>query len=162
MSNNGKKLNSMITRGWMKGAWPLVIFWLLAGALHAQTLERVEAVPWAAAKPAVLRFWFASEQPITPSWRVGVVFPQTIDLNLVRFADSKALNGGFEVSVRRDTLWIWRSGAGDSLKAGRFDVMAAMVGLPENIDDPVEWCVITQKESGSVADRRRIKIEAER
>jgi len=139
----------------------MAILGLMAVALHAQTPERVQAVPLAAGKPAVLRFWFTAEEPVSPTWRIGLVMPRTLNLGSVQFADSRTLNGGLDVSVRQDTVWVNRSGAGDSLKTGRFDVMVAMVGLPENIDGQFEFSFITLKENVPLADRRRMKMDAE-
>ena len=102
--------------------------------LRAQSLRRVAAAPLEPGSPAVLRFDFDLPAPILPQWRMGIIFPAEFNRSQLLLAASQKLNGGFTVANSGDTLWVSRTGVGDTLKVvNSVDISIASVKLPDDV-----------------------------
>ncbi|HOT95880.1 MAG TPA: hypothetical protein PLG50_09705 [bacterium] len=132
-----------------------LVGFILAGSgtfLQAQTLRRVVATPLESGSPAVLRFEWDNETPLTPQARMGLLLPREFDRAQLLLAASTRINGGFRLANNGDTLWVERSGAGDRVAAKQtLDLAIASIGLPQVPERPWPFVFILQDSSRRVS-----------
>ncbi len=124
----------------------LVFFVLcIAGGLQAQGL-RVSAAHTKPNKPAAYKFEFRAENEIRSDAEIAIIFPREFQLSTVIMAASSKLKGGFTINVKQDTVFLKRTGLGNSLPANQdCDIIVADVISPSNMETEYGFDLLIDK-----------------
>jgi hypothetical protein len=115
-------------------------------------------------KPAAYIFSFINDREVTPNAALAVVFPTGFDLTTVAVADSRTMDGGLQVRVQQDTVWVQRSGRGKTLVVGtRIDLILAAVISAEPTNQVNEFEILHKEKNEILSrSRQRVAIELQR
>jgi len=135
-------------------------FAILAGLLGidsvwAQEIISVKATQTTPRTAATYQFMFTTEQDLPANAEIDIVFPSYFILSKAVLADSRAINGGFTVSVKNDTVKVKRSGMGSVVPKGRaVDLLLASIINPREMAPSYEFSILIRSASAPVMKKK--------
>jgi hypothetical protein len=140
--------------------FPAVLFLcliLLSTGLTAQVAEGVYATSLGPLKNAAYKFVFAVESEIPAEATINIVFPPQINLSKVVHAASKAIDGGFTVSVIQDTLIAKRNGNRNFVASNTIcDFVVAVVLNPVDLEQQYIFKVLIRENTTMLEEREMV------
>jgi hypothetical protein len=99
--------------------------------LFAQTEAQIFALDTLPARPTAYQIEFKLGETLTPNAKLAFIFPDAFHLEQVIMADSDTIDGGFSTSVENDTIWVQRTGRGQSIqRESNVDIRLASIFNP--------------------------------
>ncbi len=136
-------------------SWLLFALLLGASSGWAQEIISVKATQTTPRTAAAYQFMFTTEQDLLPNAEIDIVFPSYFILSKTVLADSRAINGGFSVAVKNDTVRVKRSGMGSVVPKGRtVDLLLASIINPREMAPNYEFGIIIRSANAPVLKKK--------